>query len=275
MKKIILAMALILVAAFSMNASAESSEGTFIVRCNPVKTGFIDPIVSPGTTSMHLHQFFGNSSINPNSTLASMTSSGAANCKDTKDTSATWMPALEKPDGTVATPEFSYDYYKTIPTSYSTTRAFPPDFRMIAGGANFSKIGGKWDCREGSPSGSSPIPLCPNGHLQVRLKFPNCWDGVNLDSPNHMSHVVYPVKNACPSGFPVKLPLINFFVVWPAGSGGPGWHLSDQGMMRADGSIANGIDVHADYWNTWQQSALENLVSTCLNAGKNCGQVTG
>ncbi|MAD83961.1 MAG: hypothetical protein CL912_13445 [Deltaproteobacteria bacterium] len=47
----------------------------------------------------------------------------------------------------------------------------------------------------------------------------SCWDGVNLDSPDHKSHVAYPKNGpqqftgtstggACPSTHPVKIPQI-------------------------------------------------------------------
>jgi hypothetical protein len=47
----------------------------------------------------------------------------------------------------------------------------------------------------------------------------SCWDGKNLDSPDHKSHVAYPVAGAqtftgnsvggaCPSTHPVKIPQI-------------------------------------------------------------------
>jgi hypothetical protein len=26
----------------------------------------------------------------------------------------------------------------------------------------------------------------------VNVRFPTCWDGVNLDAPDHMGHVAYP-----------------------------------------------------------------------------------
>jgi hypothetical protein len=42
-----------------------------------------------------------------------------------------------------------------------------------------------------------------------------CWDGVNLDSPDHKSHIAYPTAGpasfhtdggACPASHPVKIP---------------------------------------------------------------------
>lgn len=35
-----------------------------------------------------------------------------------------------------------------------------------------------------------PKKPCPAG-LMVNVRFPTCWDGKNLDSPDHMSHVAY------------------------------------------------------------------------------------
>jgi hypothetical protein len=35
-----------------------------------------------------------------------------------------------------------------------------------------------------------PKKPCPSG-IMVNVRFPTCWDGVNLDSPNHAEHVAY------------------------------------------------------------------------------------
>lgn len=36
-----------------------------------------------------------------------------------------------------------------------------------------------------------PNIKCPDG-LRAQIFFPSCWNGVDLDSPDHKSHVVYP-----------------------------------------------------------------------------------
>lgn len=33
-----------------------------------------------------------------------------------------------------------------------------------------------------------PAHHCPYG-IMTSLRFPTCWDGVNLDSPDHMAHM--------------------------------------------------------------------------------------
>jgi hypothetical protein len=35
-----------------------------------------------------------------------------------------------------------------------------------------------------------PKKPCPAG-VMVNVRFPTCWDGVNLDTPDHMSHMAY------------------------------------------------------------------------------------
>jgi hypothetical protein len=35
-----------------------------------------------------------------------------------------------------------------------------------------------------------PAHVCPTG-IMTSLRFPTCWDGVNLDSPDHMAHMSY------------------------------------------------------------------------------------
>lgn len=47
-----------------------------------------------------------------------------------------------------------------------------------------------------------------------------CWDGVNLDSPDHKSHVTYPENGSfergspCPKSHPVRLPQLFYEIMW-------------------------------------------------------------
>lgn len=57
---------------------------------------------------------------------------------------------------------------------------------------------------------------CPDG-IRFELMFPSCWDGVNTDSDDHMSHVAYPdlvMNGDCPSDFPVRLPGLFYETIW-------------------------------------------------------------
>ena len=52
--------------------------------------------------------------------------------------------------------------------------------------------------------------------LEVSIFFPGCWDGVNVDSNDHMSHVAHredrEVDGPCLSSHPVAIPVIAFFL---------------------------------------------------------------
>ena len=34
--------------------------------------------------------------------------------------------------------------------------------------------------------------------------------------------------------------------------------------------MMHGMSLHADFWNTWNQTVLERTVADCLNAGDSC-----
>lgn len=38
-----------------------------------------------------------------------------------------------------------------------------------------------------------PKKMCGGG-IRTTITFPTCWDGKNIDSPNHKEHVAYPCK---------------------------------------------------------------------------------
>jgi hypothetical protein len=54
--------------------------------------------------------------------------------------------------------------------------------------------------------------FCKNG-FRMQVFFPMCWDGVNLDSPDHRSHMAYSSRfngGDCPATHPVRLPALFF-----------------------------------------------------------------
>jgi hypothetical protein len=64
---------------------------------------------------------------------------------------------------------------------------------------------------------SFPSKPCPGG-IRATVIFPSCWDGVNLDSPDHKSHVAYSTAKGanalagdkCPSTHPVRIPQVMY-----------------------------------------------------------------
>lgn len=78
------------------SASAAGTSANFWIHCN--FTGIsrtIDPVVDPGsTTTMHFHDFYGNTGISENSTPASLQANPSSTCTTSTDTAAYWAPTL-------------------------------------------------------------------------------------------------------------------------------------------------------------------------------------
>jgi hypothetical protein len=239
-------------------ASAETAARSFRVGCKFSHQRRADPIVSPGRRSMHMHDFFGNSSTNARSTYRSMLAASTT-CGLSTDTAAYWSPSLVRPSGRLVQPVKMSVAYRNDPVRYRTTRPFPPNFRMIAGGAG-TYPHFFWNCaRDGSSRKLRRPPECGSDRLVAHLRFPNCSNG-RIDSFNHRRHLAYPVRQRCPATHPTKLPFLALNVYYPAGASGPGYELSD-------GTVA----PHMDFWNTWNQTALVGLVRQCLQRGIGCG----
>src|SRR5204863_7001666 len=91
------------------------------------------PIVRPGIPgASHMHTFFGNTSTDAFSTLASLRQAGTT-CRAIGDTAAYWVPTLYL-DGREIRPKKAQFYY--VMRGYDKMRAFPPGLRMIAGNAH-------------------------------------------------------------------------------------------------------------------------------------------
>ena len=95
------AVALLAALASAPTASAASFEhgASFAARCNFSHRAQVDPVVSPGGTSAHMHDFFGNKSTNASSTYDTMTATGVATtCSRPEDTAGYWIPTVSWKD---------------------------------------------------------------------------------------------------------------------------------------------------------------------------------
>jgi hypothetical protein len=116
--------------------------------------------------------------------------------------------------------------------------------------------------------GGTSIPTCkPGATLGLHVLFPDCWDGRNLDSADHKSHMAYSYQarrgdndRVCPPSHPVLVPILRLHVTY-ASLGGPDVRLSP-------GDVDAG---HADFVNAWDQQLLTKLVRDCLNVDRYCG----
>lgn len=223
----------------------------YVVGCGFSHINNDDPIVLPGKRgAAHSHTFVGNRSVDAATTPVSLLG-GESSCGDVGDASAYWVPTLFAERQAVR-PLFAVGYY--VRRTSEPIRAFPAGLKMIAGDQNakrpqpLSVVG--WACGGvGAPPRSAVVPTCPPDRaLHLRATFPNCWNGRDLDSPDHKRHMAYSVDGRCPRSHPVAMPTLVLIFMYPE---------TERGRpMQASGRYG----THADFINGWDQAALEGLI---------------
>ncbi len=262
-------------------SSASEPTGNFRFFCEPSHLAYDDPIVKPGQPgASHLHLFFGNTATSASSTFQSLRTSGHGSCQGGPlNRSAYWIPALFDQQGNVRLPEHIAVYYKgNGPTAanISAIRAYPDGLRMLAGhdmAKPASSHGFYWLCGS-STKRHTTIPSCPAGQMvAAAVEFPSCWDGRNLDSPDHRSHMAYLDWSkgwpaTCPASHPVMLPQYSLFAWFAQNGDAVNWHLaSDRGMGM---SAPNGSTLHADWFGAWDPAIQQLWTRECINLMRDC-----
>jgi hypothetical protein len=226
-----------------------------------------DPIVAPGQPgASHDHTFVGNRTTSAFSTVETLLA-GATSCRRAGDTAAYWVPTLYA-NGHAIAPLSATIYYRR--STLDHVQPFPSGLKMIAGDAHAASMAQDlrvvfWSCgvAAGVPPSATPptCPAVPGSGLRLHVRFPSCWDGANLDSPDHKSHMAYPMRRVCPASHPVSLPAITLIYHYPI--------LDGSSVALSSGGQLSG---HADFLNAWNQAELTRLVDSCLNALRHCGR---
>lgn len=246
--------------------------GAARTRCTLSHFNFDDPLVFPGQpNATHLHMFFGNTGANYASTADSIATTGDGTCRGgILNRSAYWAPALINVGlGEPIVPNWIDVYYKT---GYAGVRdvdvqPFPDRFRMIAGssrsqGAQPGVV--SYSCNGGA--GQDFIPSGCTGVLTMSVRFPQCWDGRNLDSPDHQSHLRYPeAPLGCNRPGDVPLPEITIHIQYPVRADQV-YRLSSD----VNGSPA-GSSGHADWIKGWEPEVMRLMVQRIINPGLSGG----
>ncbi|CAG6397013.1 DUF1996 domain-containing protein [Actinacidiphila cocklensis] len=248
----------------------------FQAKCAPDHTAPDDPIVYPGQPGKsHDHTFMGNTSTNGNSTTASLEAAGGTACLAPGDKSAYWMPSLFKGDQKILPIGPQTIYYKSSVNDYTSVRPFPKGLRFVVGSPmqtqdEFKNLKGTvegWECGTSYHNWNFPAscPSTQDTQLNIRLQAPSCWDGIHLDTPDHKSHMAYPVawganQNVCPADHPVALPMIEFKMAWPVNGDMSQVHL-------ASGA---GYSFHYDFFADWDTATQSAMVAHCINGGLQC-----
>ena len=311
-----------LVAAFDINlalakaqtipeeGSYSPDEGAFRFICGgegPLKSD--DPLLYPNQPGKsHLHKFWGATTIDASSTPESLGKASGSNCnygQYTLNRSAYWMPALLDDQNFVRNPDLVAVYYKRPRkvSKYcqegSSVRMgictdLPNSIRFIFGWdptkPDAPQRGMTWYCTTGTGKHVTNLDDlfgkegCSAGATMVaNLIAPPCWDGKNLDSPDHRTHIAFqePVLGAgyekCPSTHPYLIPQTENKVMWTV--------TADMIGTRSDGSkysrikLASdhmkvgakpGETMHADYIEQWVAAVKKMWHDNCIEKGLDC-----
>ena len=261
-------------------STATEPSGAFRTLCAFSHLAYDDPIVYPGQPGKsHLHMFFGNDAADADSTYESLLASGGGSCQGGPiNRTGYWAPAMFDAAGQVVVPEDLIVYYKgeyADAAGIKSIAELPPGLRMIAGynmetaspETNFD-----WYC-EANQIKQQSIPSCAEGErVGVQLRFPQCWDGANLDSLDHRSHLAYITYDtgvaACPAGHPVHIPEITLTIWWAQHGDSEQWYLSSDRMVGM--THANGSTFHSDWFGAWDPTIQARWLNECIRALRSC-----
>nr|WP_152889111.1 DUF1996 domain-containing protein [Streptomyces adustus] len=279
---------------------ADASRGTFATSCGVNANGLFNSdnvIVAPGVSNgaHHFHDYVGNQS---NTGFASDNdlANAQTSCQDQGDKSSYFWPVLRLQNGTqerdagspgggtegnagqIVTPKQVTMTFVGNPRSKVT--AMPRLLRIITGDAKAfvngpANANASWSCTGLEDRQlKDKYPLCPSGSDVVRtFKFQSCWDGRNIDSANHRTHVAFAAADgSCPSGFqaiPQLVQRIVYDVDAPS--------LQDGGrttpLFAVDSfpeNLHKPITDHGDFINVFDEKLMNEMVD-CINGGRQCG----
>jgi len=278
--------------------------GAFRFICGAGQLRYDDPIVYPGQPGRsHLHQFYGNTAADANSTFASLRASGDSTCNNVgngtaANRSAYWIPAMLDGKGHVVQPDYVQVYYKREPTGpgsacdpknlryHGICVGIPNGLKFIFG---FDMLKGKFGGQVGNykcvGAGAKTVVVhtlpqvkdsCRIGsHLVVSINTPKCWDGRNLDSADHRSHLAsirrWPQTSIirCPKTHPYYLPQFTLGIFYRIGEGDDVglWELASDHMYP---NLPKGATLHADYFEAWDNSVKAMWIDNCIGKKLNC-----
>lgn len=264
------------------------------VNCGVLSSQRSDPIISPGLPSSHVHAISGGTAFNRTMVGIDAASKGkATTCDKFTDHSNYWAPQLyNMKNGMYQMVPYTGAnmYYKRYTCSYQAgvqycprpadAKPFPPGLRMVAGDPerrtqNMSDQTNQAILYETGNSGEVyGFPKRLLGDLSLHVRFPSCWDGINVDSPDHKSHMAYPdptkgdtAGGMCSSTHPVALLHIGAEFGFDTGSLG----IIDSSTLVWSMGDTTGYGGHGDFIQGWQKlTALGESFDNCEGTGTAC-----
>ncbi|MCE7049805.1 DUF1996 domain-containing protein [Streptomyces purpurascens] len=284
----------------SPRQKGNASRGTFATSCGVNENGLFNSdniIAAPGVTNgaHHFHDYVGNQANNAFASDQDL-ANAETSCDDQGDKSSYYWPVLRVQNGTqeqdadspgggiegnagaIVTPkQVTLDF---VGNPRDKVTAMPRLLRIITGDAKSfvngtANANASWSCTGFEDRQlKDKYPLCPKGSDVVRsFKFQSCWDGRNIDSANHRTHVAFAdASGVCPSGFrpiPQLVQRIVYDVDAPS--------LNDGGrttpLFAVDSfpeQLHKPVTDHGDFINVFDEDLMGEVVD-CINDGRKCG----
>jgi hypothetical protein len=251
--------------ASAQDEGADPTGANFVVSCGFTKRAQVDPIVDFGGVAHHMHDFFGNTTTNANSTYDTLLAGGTT-CNKPEDKAAYWHPTVSwtsnRGKTTTLKASQTFFYYRAGLKDPATVKSFPPGLKIVT--VQGKKV--EWRCQGGTWSPTPPTQCGDNATLVVRIFFPDCLAvvaGSNpmkpvTDSADHRSHMVDATSAGCPSDHPYPVPRLQTNFLFKASQ------LTTKGKPTL--SSGDYSTMHVDFFNAWDQRKLEDLVARCINA---------
>lgn len=258
----------------ALPASAQAVARSQKFSCKTSGVAQIDPIVVPdGGPSAHLHVFTGNLGVPQGVHDYAEAITKGTTCTFTingvrVDTAAYWVPAMFDPNGVMVPIKFVV-YYDRM---RDPIEAFPPDLGQVFG-SNLGTFSTKprsyygWNCDNSQPLQASFATVdCRSfsgseNVVTFRAFSPYCLGPGTPPTRNFTGQITYPVgyptNETCPAGS-ITLPRLRVNANYQT-------KFNPNGYLSSDAAGQHGETAHTDFWNTWQQAALEDLVDQ-LNA---------
>nr|WP_043487309.1 MULTISPECIES: DUF1996 domain-containing protein [Streptomyces] len=269
----------------------KGSKGTFSSRCGRNENKHFNSdnvIVAPGVSNgaHHMHDYVGNKKTDAFASNQVLESAGTT-CTN-GDRSTHYWPVLRLQDGTkefdagapgggtegnvgrILRPTSVQLSFKGNPVSKVVE--MPKFLRIITGDAKAFTNGtananASWSCTGfENRQLKDKYPLCPKGSNVVRtFKFQSCWDGKNIDSANHRTHVAFArADGSCQQGFKA-IPQLVQRITYKLAPGARNFAVDSFPEQ-----LHKPVTDHGDFINVMSQKLMKQAVS-CINSGRKCG----
>ncbi|MFE9680228.1 DUF1996 domain-containing protein [Streptomyces sp. NPDC006285] len=285
-------------------ARGGASKGSFTTSCGVNENGLFNSdnvIVAPGVTNgaHHFHDYVGNQS---NDAFASDEdlANAETTCENEGDKSSYFWPVVRLQNGTeekdaaspgggiegnageIVTPKQVTMSFEGNPRGEVT--AMPKLLRIITGDAKAfvngpANANASWSCTGFEDRQlKDKYPLCPQGSDVVRtFKFQSCWDGRNIDSANHRTHVAFAAADGtCANDFkaiPQLVQRIVYDIDAPSVADGG----KAKPLFAVDSfpeQLHKPVTDHGDFINVFDEALMKEMVD-CINEGRECDAADG